>query len=263
MLGSVIRENGWQQGSILHNDDLRDYFGEQVEATDNTIGIVITQTCDLVHHSLESEPSVEILIGKIVEKPNNLFHNGKNPRKLQLRLAQTDTNEQFIDLVPHAKSISSRELLNDIKPATDKHLPEHDLRVLTSWLAARYDRPALPDAFNDRIHASTKGQEKIAKRISKSVVAVFIDIHPFQELPPEELYSVSLVAVVQRDFDGDISELETDIEKFAELLRAGHMNVTAKILPENKAPFTLITQFKRYDLDYFSLRQDPADPIAR
>lgn len=261
MPGSAIREKGWRQGSILQNEDVRDYLGSSETPSDEIVGIVITQSCDLVHHSLEGEPSVEILLGKIVDKPNPSFRFSKHPRKLHLHLAHTDTNEQFVELVPHEKSIVARELLKDIEPDPARFLPEQDLRVLTSWLAARYDRPALPDAFNDRIHASIKGQEKIAKRISDSVLALFIDIQPFEELPPEEVYIVNFVAVVPKGFEGDFSSIKAEVEAFCDLLRAGNVDVTAKTLLENKAPFTLITQFKRYNLDYLSLRQDPVDPM--
>lgn len=261
MPGAAIKEKGWRQGSILQNNDVRDYLGDPDVNSDEIVSIVITQSCDLVHHSLEGEPSVEILVGKIVNKPNGNFRYGKHPRKLHICVRHADTNEQFVELVPHEKIVVARELLKDIDPDPERYLPEQDLRVLTAWLAARYDRPALPDAFNDRVHASMKGQEKIAKRISDHVIALFINIHPFNDLLPDEVYSVILVAVVSKNFKGDLSEIEAEIDAFANLLRAGNIEVTTKTLLENKAPFSLITNFNRYNLDYLSLRQDPVDPM--
>lgn len=263
MTGSIIRTKGWCQGSVLKDGDLHEILNgfDYHDVEEGMVGVVITQTCDLIHSSEDAEPVFEIILGRIVVDLNGNLSFGKNPRKLQIRMHHLDTSEDLIELVPHDRFVLERGLLKDIEPDSTKYLPEIDLSILISWVAARYARPALPDAFNDRICDSYKKQAKITKSISEHVLALYVDIHPFEELPLDKKYNVTLVAVVSRNFTGDFDELCAEVDAFGDLLRAGNMDVVVKVMKEDKAPYTLVTKFKRYSLDYLSYRSDPPDPM--
>lgn len=229
------------------------------------IGIVISQSCDLVHHCFDNEPCVEIVLGEFVNEFNGNFRFGKNPRKLHLTIQFYGAKEpQWVELVPFNKVTMPRLSLADSLPNNEAYVSERDVTVLASWFAARYDRAAFPDAFNDRVKASLRDREKIAKRISADVLALFIQITPSEELPPERQYSINLVAVIPSQSKEKLDSVTHDVQEFANLLRSANIEVDkkdVKIRLEDNAPFTLVTQYKRYDFDHISLREDPAHPM--
>ena len=265
MLGTIIDNKGWRQGSVLKKDDVRDYLPVadiKHLAGCEIVGVVITQSCDLIHHCFDAEPNLEILVGKVVNNINGNYTFGKHPRLLHVQLQHLDTSNQIIEFLPQDKIVVERTLLHDIDPDVERYLPEKDLRGLILWLAARYDRPAFPNAFNSRIQNSRKSRDKNAKKISKHVIGLYIDINPDKEIAESETYNVTLIAVVERKFNGDLSDIETTIKAIADDLRTCNMNVTAKVMMENRAPFTLLTEFKRFDYDYLSLKKAPTDPMV-
>ena len=81
----AISSRGWRQGSILSRELLG--IGAEswsVVVEESTLGVVITQDCDLVNSSFEDEPFAEILRAKPAAKPDGNLRWAKNPRKIQL-----------------------------------------------------------------------------------------------------------------------------------------------------------------------------------
>jgi hypothetical protein len=81
---NTIKAVGWRQGTLLH---LKQNIDINANVTVNAgFYLVISQDCDLVHHSLTNEPFVEILPLTPIEKPDGNFQHGRNPRKIHLTL---------------------------------------------------------------------------------------------------------------------------------------------------------------------------------
>lgn len=192
-----IRLRGWRQCSIAA-DPLRERLLQDEllrDATADDLLIVATQDCDLVCHSFETEPYVEIVIGRHVESLDGNCRFGKNPRRLQFELSGTsDTYE-----VQAISRISiPRDLLAEYAPDPERNLDSVTSRTIPEWLGKRYTRAALPDTFNER---SRSAQAKIRDRLKSDgelVEAIFVTVVPNAELPSNEPYSL-VVRVVARE----------------------------------------------------------------
>lgn len=192
-----IRRRGWRQCSIaadpLRERLLKDERLRDVAADD--LLIIATQDCDLVCHSFEIEPYAEIVVARRVEIPDGNCLFGKNPRRLQFDLPGSSETYEV-----HAISRISvpRDLLAEYDPDPKRRLDEATSRTIPEWLAKRYVRAALPDAFNER---SRSAQSKIRDRLKtegKLVEAIFLTVVPNEELAANQAYSL-VVRVVARE----------------------------------------------------------------
>lgn len=78
---SKISANGWQQGSVLPDEltgEVRSSTG--LETANPPLSVVLSQDCDLVHPSYETEPTVELIVGRLVDAADNNLRHGRNPR---------------------------------------------------------------------------------------------------------------------------------------------------------------------------------------
>ncbi|HDO34590.1 MAG TPA: hypothetical protein ENH08_05665, partial [Chromatiales bacterium] len=57
-IGEQIKAAGWRQGCLLRRADLP---GLRFDLPADQFAIVVSQSCDLVHHSLDTEPNIEIV----------------------------------------------------------------------------------------------------------------------------------------------------------------------------------------------------------
>lgn len=192
-----IRHRGWRQCSIaadaLRERLLRDELLRNVTADD--ILIVATQDCDLVWQSFETEPYAEIVIGRRVDTADGNCRFGKNPRRLQFELPGTRDTYEVLAI---SRISVPRDILAEYTPDPERKLDEATSRTIPEWLAKRYTRAALPDAFNER---SRSAQAKIRDRLKldgELVEAIFLTVVPNAELAPHEAYSL-VVRVVARE----------------------------------------------------------------
>lgn len=89
-------------------------------------------------------------------------------------------------------------MLADYDPDSSRKLDEATSRTIPEWLAKRYARTALPDAFNER---SRSAQSRIRDRLKTDgelVEAIFLAAIPNEELAPGEPYSL-VVRIVARE----------------------------------------------------------------
>ena len=78
------RNTEWKQFSIVSKDDL---VKLGINAQDNSIGLIISHSCDIANTNLQAEPTLELLIGTITNKKcDGSFSNGKNNRTLHVQL---------------------------------------------------------------------------------------------------------------------------------------------------------------------------------
>ena len=59
------RNTEWKQFSIVSKDDL---VKLGINAQDNSIGLIISHSCDIANTNLQAEPTLELLIGPLLIK---------------------------------------------------------------------------------------------------------------------------------------------------------------------------------------------------
>lgn len=83
-------------------------------------------------------------------------------------------------------------------------LADSERRTLKQWLAARYGRPAFPNAFESRLRKSVGRRSTVEKRLAeivtpdeRHIVGVFFDLgeHRGQDLEPGTPYALSIAVV--------------------------------------------------------------------
>lgn len=254
-IGDKINANNWRQGSVLKNRKLPASI-ERL-SKDEAFFVITTQSCDLVHDQLEDEPFAECIECRSIEKEDGNFTFAKNPRRLHMSISHTDSSEQPVEILARRIHRFPRQEIAGIPASEDHYLSERNCKILVRWLASRYDRPAFPDAFNNRLRQVKTKLRKKAVRISKAVTGLYIEINPEQELEKGEQYYVNLLALVSVDFDGNMVEIESDLEAYAQFMNDTGLETNFKILKENEVSVFDIRRFSRLDWDYISLRDDP------
>ncbi len=193
-----IRHHGWRQGSILPVE-MCARIGETTNSTlqDGDAILVISQSCNLVHGDFELEPHVELLIARPIDALDGAFMNGRSPRRLQLCI-EVDGAERSYEIQARNRLVAPRGLLAECMPDSSRSVASPTLRTLIAWISARYDRVALPDAFQGRLRPV---QSKLRSAMKKLTDAseLFIALNAWDDLPPDRDYQIELVIVMPRD----------------------------------------------------------------
>ena len=79
-IGERLRENGWRQGVIVPAADVLEGLPDGSPATAADYVMVVSQSCDLVHHDLVKEPSAVFLVLKSISSMVPDVLHGRNPR---------------------------------------------------------------------------------------------------------------------------------------------------------------------------------------
>ena len=269
MIGSALEQNGWQQGSLFSDADATNICANiGVTINQPFVLIVASQSCDIANNNLELDPHVEVYAARLIEKPEGNYQHNKNARLLHTKFIQRQpgagmSSEKYIEIKAFEKHFVPKALLQGFVPDTDKQMEEYDVRNFADWLAARYSRPALPTAFNNRIDAADpRGALRDKVKKANSVLSgMYVEILPFAELNDTEQYQVNLLGTVPADFDGDLIKAEAALTKHAEILRAANMDVTQRLLKEDEISLALIRRFKRFYYDDLSYRADTLLPV--
>lgn len=198
MLG---RETKWRQGSVLSKKDAVALQLITDENSDQHV-VVVSHDCDLAN---DKEPHVEVIVGNVVSKGNPMFGNARNPRRLHLLYSSIAGGEFHINLCQVDKAvISAMQLVNmTAEPEAEFFLESNQKAVLKQWLAARYGRPAFPNAFEARLRKKVKAEplEKIIadilKPASNHLVGLFLDMDSQRglELLEGDPYSLKILVV--------------------------------------------------------------------
>ena len=256
-IGERISDNNWSQCCIVQNKELQRIV-ELPLGTPTAFLVVISQSCDLVHPTLEDEPYVECIECHPIEKEDGNFTHGKNPRRLHLSISNgVGGRDQAVEILPYQIHRFDRVIMEGIFPSKEYYLSEIACRILTLWLAARYVRAAFPDEFNNRINRVKKKLKKKASLLVESVTGIYIQILPDREIAEEDVYSVNLLALVSVSFGGELAAVESTISEYASLMQDQCMEVQFKVLKENVVSVSTIRSYRQLDWDHISLRSNP------
>ena len=160
----LLRTTAWRQGDLIANTQ---QIASELGLDCNYDGsiVVITHDCDLTH---DAEDSVEVIAGSRVESVKPDFENAKNPRTIHIRYKTVEGDVRCLELRHtnrHRIKVTAFQTLAIRDERFD--LSNEELRGLKRWLAARYARPAFPNAFEDRLRRSVSTRKDVKKRIEE------------------------------------------------------------------------------------------------
>ena len=271
----LARDTDWRQGDLL-TCKAAAALG-LVDATDDGRRIiVITHDCDLPH---DSELCVELIVAELVvedPKPDPQLSYAKNPRRLHLAYEGTDAGPLILELRHGDRdSVPKGDFVEHAVKDDSLTLPVEAKRALKQWLAARYGRPAFPNAFEERLRKRS-GQRTIEQRIAKILepeakylVGLFFDLGEQRsaEAVEGEPYVLS-VSVVYDATEGG-SEARESAERVAAQLRElfekayGKPDVATEIaldaceaVADTRLTLADLRRVDQWRLEYISLRDD-------
>jgi hypothetical protein len=221
----LARDTDWRQGDLLTSEAAA-ALGLVKVADEGHRVVVITHDCDLPH---PSELDVEVIVARLVAenpKPDPQLAYAKNPRRLHLAFEGPDAAALILEL-RHGdrRSVPKGDFAAHALKDSRFTLPVVAKRVLKQWLAARYGRPAFPDAFEKRLrkHSGKHTVEQLIARIlgpeAKYLVGLFFDLGEQRgtEATEDEPYALS-VAVVYDAAEGG-GDARRSAERVAARLR--------------------------------------------
>lgn len=262
-----IRKNNWRQGSVICTDD-HDLIDTErgCETPKNARWILISQTCDIVHHSFDAEPTVEILLASPVKgKHDGNCTNGKNPRILHIPININGDSAGYECRIC-SRAYLSRNLLADRAPDSAAQLNHEILQITTRWLASRYTRTAFPDAFVSRLTASQKKLKKALEKDGSDISGLYIALKPWGEITGTKYYKMVLVGTIREPISNDEhrkAKAHGSLMQIAAVLEKckGIIVEDTMLLSESEMTLDDIRSMHRWDFDYLSLRQEPAGDL--
>lgn len=250
----ALEANGWRQGSVLPAE-LHALIDVTPAMTTSDIAIVVSQDCDLLHDSLEQEPIAEILVARHATKNGNLWW-GKNPRRIQFSLASDGS--VVYEAVAHEHRRLGREVLVGAKADSTRVLGVSNTRLISKWLAKRYQREAFPDEFNRRLAAKRDEIRDSLKKHGTDLVELFLLVSD-RELGADETYDLAVIATMKVE-DFEQPDKRVVCQKAVDALAAAMndcpgIEVTEhQLKSEAEVSLDEIRFLQRWDYDYLSDR---------
>lgn len=267
MLG---RDTEWRQGHLLSEAhaarlDLGPAEGTRI--------VVATHDCDLAN---DHEPEIELLVGKGLDRPDGILENARNPRRLHLTYSTPD-GRTYVE-VSHASrcSVSRDRFVEAADGVSQCGLEPDQKRSLKQWLAARYGRPAFPNAFETRLRKQY-GKEQVEKLIGKAakpeakfLVGIFFDLGEDREaeLVSKAPYFLSISVVYEATEGGPAAReaAERTAEALTELFHSAYGNVDApdavilercSAMADTAMTLADLRKVDQWRLEYVSLAESP------
>ncbi|WP_295994398.1 hypothetical protein [Rugamonas sp.] len=264
-----LRDSGWRQGNILTDEDALALGLYAVTGAHKKL-IVISHDCDLAH---QDEEQLELIAADIVARADPMFAKARHPRRLHLTL----TNQSCIELRHSERMAVPRLRFDNLQQPDMNHvISEDEKRVLKQWLAARYGRPAFPNALEQRLRIKHGKRdvighiETIVKTSSDKLVGLFFDLGKERgmELPDDAPYFLSISVVYDAIDGGPVARgaAERTATDLSRLFHAayGAPDVATQIALDRctavaDTQFTLsdLRRVDQWRLEHISLREDP------
>lgn len=202
---ACIEQAGWRQCSIFRpSPDDRHLIPAYLNLRDSEWLVVATQSCSLCDPNFVREPLLEVMVGSplLKYKPGHDDAKGRNNRVFHLPVHGLSGVEALACHIGR-RAFLPRNCLPTRHP--EKTWTEQkDLDAFKGWLANYYMRIALPGTLVDRLRepggisdimeAAFKADLDGAE-VQAGVNSVYIRISTEEELPPNKVYTISLVVV--------------------------------------------------------------------
>jgi hypothetical protein len=264
----------WRQGHMLPAQAALDLnLANRVDAS-QTLAIVVSHDCDLAQ-PIDSEPVVEIIVGRKIPTANGNYAFAKNVRTLHLNCTQAATSN-IIEIVATDKVSVPKEALQNYEPDPGILLSYEELVILQRWLATRYHRSAFPNEFNNRLRDT--GVEKILKDVSKKfgvhLRAIFFDVDEGKEVERSgtaDTYSLNVVLLYDTDNDAAVAEANAEearkliIKAFEEkccknLIWENIELQSCEVMSDQAITYRQALSFKEWRSENVSLKSKPPQP---
>ncbi len=260
---TVLRSAGWQQGSVLLEEDVEGLLLPPAHPTlpcqPGDWFVVISHTCDVLQRDLKKEPEVEILrltCNRPSDATTAALQGAQHP--LYIQLERTLQGVKLYGCI-HERARVPRERLENRKPDGTRMLSMEDTRVLAKWIGHRYIRAAYPDAFNDRLRPMLSQLKQFWKSNSKKLRAVYCVFAYGEgvELPADEPYDVEFLLVHSSAL------LTSDAQRVVAAFEAlwtscWYVSITATSRLDRDFTLRDMDRYTRWDLDHLSFA-DPQD----
>lgn len=149
MLG---RDTEWRQGDLLTVEEAH-AIGLVESLNSNRCVVLISHDCDLPN---DTETFVEVIVGSLLQAPDPMLANARNPRRLHQKFVSDAGGDMCVELRHVDRQQISKAVFAKIGARGGNFLlPADEKRALKLWLAARYGRPAFPNAFDAGYHPTT------------------------------------------------------------------------------------------------------------
>lgn len=267
------RETPWRQGHVLTNESSVALGLLPAEGVESSVAVVISHDCDLAQLP-EVEPLVEVIVSQQIEKPNGNCTHAKNARRLHLPCTASGA-PACLDLRAQEKTAIRKDDLANHSPNAGVVIDPKDKTVLQRWLAVRYRRAAFPDEFVERLTNTgvAKRLAKILEPLGKYLIAVFFDVDEGEEKERNgeaDFYVLQIDLLYATDEDPAIAQEAA--EKAAASITAAFRDRCfdpasgwkwielsgCEPIADQGMTYAQSTQLKQWNMDYLSLRGDPA-----
>lgn len=267
-----IKQRGWLQWSCVGSADLPSTLRstaldlELASLSTDVRLLIVSQSCDLVHHSYESEPFAEAYLCEALaleEPENGNLTAGKNPRELLVPFTLGGVKRMH-RLHSKGRVLLPRYRLAMLDPDPSLVVPPSSVRVLQRWLINRIVRTAFPDAFNDRTGKAVKKLEDRLKKHGAPLLGLYINVAPWDELPQDQPYDVDFVGLIDEDLP---HEQRKAVEKVLGDICAAYSKTEGigicdyQVLDESEASMSMQRTHRLFTLDYLSFRPKPGGDL--
>jgi hypothetical protein len=247
---------GWSQGAFLHLAELK----HLLKIPDGHIAladtlVVATQTCDLLYPVFSVEPEVEVLLAyKAIGSVKSDV--GKSFRTFGIEI-EGDSQSHIQVLSRKIYSLSRRTLFEAGQLQSIRPTPRSTTHF-ANWLAARYNRPAYPDAF---LALTNKGKnaEKIKNACDKltSCMGLFLALDTWDELPRGS-YRISVHLLMSaHSTDSELQDASVQHGKIEALFDVEGIEVDSTlggVVSEKDLSLHDYRGLSKWQLDYLTMR---------
>lgn len=216
-----IEEQGWRQGCVLPatcHAELTQLPDVDAIVDPDDACIVVSQSCDLIHHDGRQEPYAELLITKpLAGTVDPMVCNRRSPRRLHFELSVRG-HLVWYEALAWRRCRLHRTVLTHHRPDPERRLDDtRVLRMIVEWLAARYQRAALPSAFQRRLKPVQDKLRKLAATLT-SISTLFVALNSQEELSDDEAYHLGLILALPSDEYAQQDRLNAMEKQFVKLM---------------------------------------------
>ncbi|MHA6962604.1 hypothetical protein [Zobellella denitrificans] len=261
---------GWARGVFVDLkkpngilNTLPERLVKRVQQSQSAYLIPLLYDCALVDECFDSEPWAPVMICWNINNPLGNFMNGKNPRTYHFELVLDGENQWFEATALGLWFVCRKSLLTEQIDSSIKW-PEGVLKRVLIWSSSRSTREVFPDDWNQNLSIVHKRLEKIWKSSDyEHISEVLLRIEPNEDgygaeviltLPDEAIQKLGARHLFKPGGPAETLELRLKTAMTA----AQGVNVKAvKVMPESQLTLTMIRNYQRWHLDYYSFRSYP------
>jgi hypothetical protein len=274
-------DRAWRQGSLLsHAASVAIGLVNQDDTNKRTL--VISHDCDL--HNEIKEDFIEVVTGEIIEKCSSDATGARNVRLLHLTYADASGADLCVAITHAGRTRIHRSLFIEHQQLdVNASLDTDELHCLCQWLAARYARPAFPDAFEERLRKQVP-EKKRGQTVEKVIQKIFSPVHEdfagvFLHLPDEqrqaeledgEPYLITLYIVYKSEPNPETARAKAEqaASELCELFRSAYgeedkateiVLEECKVVSDMKMSLHDLMRIPRWRLEYMSAQAEPMD----